>query len=152
MKVDNVYRCLGDFLLKHQTHSIPITTATNGNRSIGINPPTNGHRTSSTNEHQNSCVLNDKSIRPNMYDGKYDNYTRCRTGNNNITLVLKRDKRVLDFGFSISDRLYGTGVYVNKIRANGPAELEGTLIPCMRIYKVFSQEKKNQSHSFYFFR
>ncbi|CAF4552376.1 unnamed protein product, partial [Rotaria magnacalcarata] len=33
-------------------------------------------------------------------------------------------------------RLYGTGVYVNKIRPNGPAELEGTLVPCMRIYKV----------------
>jgi len=69
---------------------------------------------------------------------KYDN---CATSTNRplhdtITLILKRDKRVLDFGFSISDRLYGTGVYVNKIRPNGPAELEGTLMPCMRIYKV----------------
>jgi hypothetical protein len=77
-----------------------------------------------------------KSIRTNIYDAKYDNYTRCRSNMDTVTLVLKRDKRVLDFGFSISDRLYGTGVYVNKIRANGPAEAEGTLIPCMRIYKV----------------
>lgn len=69
-------------------------------------------------------------------DVKYDNYGRFRSITDSITLVLKRDKRILDFGFSISDRLYGTGVYVNKIRPNGPAELEGTLIPCMRIYKV----------------
>ena len=59
--------------------------------------------------------------------------------NNTITVLLKRDKRALDFGFSISDRLYGTGVYINKVRSNGPAELEGTLKACMRIYKVISQ-------------
>lgn len=83
------------------------------------------------------------SPQTNVYDGKYDNCTKLRSGIDTITLVLKRDKRVLDFGFSISDRLYGTGVYVNKIRANGPAELEGTLIPCMRIYKVnFKRRKK----------
>jgi len=107
----------GDFLLKHQTNS---------NRSIvRISPPTNDR------------LRPISSVRPNVYDEKYDNYTKYRKGIDTITLVLKRDKRVLDFGFSISDRLYGTGVYVNKIRANGPAELEGTLIPCMRIYKVF---------------
>jgi hypothetical protein len=81
-------------------------------------------------------ISNEKSIRTNIYDSKYDNYTRFRSGIDKVTLILKRDKRVLDFGFSISDRLYGTGVYVNKIRPNGPAESEGTLIPCMRIYKV----------------
>lgn len=53
-----------------------------------------------------------------------------------MTVVLHRDKRIHDFGFSISDRLYGTGVYINKIRANGPAELEGSLTPQMRIYQV----------------
>lgn len=74
----------------------------------------------------------------NLYDTKYDNYTTTnnRIKSDTITLKLQRDKRVLDFGFSISDRLYGTGVYVNKIRPNGPAELEGTLMPCMRIYQV----------------
>ena len=114
-------------------------------------PPTNGrpleairHSDSGDNLHSNerrfSSILNDKSLRTkiNYYDTKYDNCTttnhrpRCDT----ITLMLKRDKRVLDFGFSISDRLYGTGVYVNKIRPSGPAEIEGTLMPCMRIYKV----------------
>jgi hypothetical protein len=114
-------------------------------------PPTNGrpleairHSDSGDSIHGNersfSSILNEKPLRnnTNFYDTKYDN---CTTSTNRpkydtISLVLKRDKRVLDFGFSISDRLYGTGVYVNKIRPNGPAELEGTLMPCMRIYKV----------------
>ncbi|CAF1103509.1 unnamed protein product [Rotaria sordida] len=136
-----------DFLLKHQIHSIPITTL-NGNRPLVIFPSTCVYRTPPSNgrlresirhpdhERQSSCILNDKPIGTNIYDAKYDNYTKDRLTNDSITVILKRDKRVLDFGFSISDRLYGTGVYINKIRPNGPAELEGTLIPCMRIYKV----------------
>jgi len=144
----------------HQSHSIPITI--NSNRSMIVIPPLSGYRTPPTNgrpleairhsdsgdsihgnEREFSSILNNKSLRnnTNFYDTKYDN---CTTSTNRprydtITLILKRDKRILDFGFSISDRLYGTGVYVNKIRPNGPAELEGTLMPCMRIYKVCHQ-------------
>lgn len=117
-------------------------------------PPTNGrpleairHSDSGDsihgNERQFSTILNEKTLKnnnnnSNFYDTKYDNCTRPtnQPKYDTITLKLKRDKRILDFGFSISDRLYGTGVYVNKIRPNGPAELEGTLMPCMRIYKV----------------
>ena len=124
-----------------------VGTPTSGFRT----PPTNGRPleairhsdsgdSATGNEHQYSTVLNDKPMRSNgnHYDTKYDN---CSTSANRpkydtVTLVLKRDKRILDFGFSISDRLYGTGVYVNKIRPHGPAELEGTLMPCMRIYQV----------------
>ncbi|CAM4756839.1 unnamed protein product [Rotaria magnacalcarata] len=147
-----------DFVLKpHQTHSIPITI--HSSRSTVITTPNSGFRTPPTNgrpleairhsdsgdsvngnEHKFSTILNEKPLKNNIniYDTKYDN---CSTSKNRpkhdtITLILRRDKRVLDFGFSISDRLYGTGVYVNKIRPNGPAELEGTLVPCMRIYKV----------------
>lgn len=114
-------------------------------------PPTNGrpleairHSDSGDsihgNERQFSPLINEKSLRnnSNYYDTKYDNCTTStnRPRQDTITLTLKRDKRVLDFGFSISDRLYGTGVYVNKVRPNGPAELEGTLMPRMRIYRV----------------
>lgn len=147
----------GDFVLKpHQTHSIPITI--HSSRSTISATPTSGYRTPPTNgrpletirnsdsgdnvngnDHKFSSLINEKSSRnTNIYDTKYDNcgQTGNRPRQDTITLVLKRDKRALDFGFSISDRLYGTGVYVNKIRANGPAEMEGTLVPCMRIYKV----------------
>lgn len=123
-------------------------TTPNITRPMVIFPSMSGYRTSpshsrlresvrqSDNERSVPCIVNDKTIGTNIYDTKYDNYNRDRFINDTITVVLKRDKRVLDFGFSISDRLYGTGVYINKIRPNGPAELEGTLIPCMRIYKV----------------
>lgn len=153
-----LFLLLGDFVLKpHQTHSVPITI--HSNRSMSMVTPTAGFRTPPTNgrpleairhsdsgdsihgaDAQFSSVLNDKSSRTNVnfYDTKYDNCSSSasRPKYDTVTLVLNRDKRVLDFGFSISDRLYGTGVYVNKIRPNGPAELEGTLVPCMRIYKV----------------
>jgi hypothetical protein len=101
---------------------------------------------SPTNEQQRPIpsISNEKSHRMNSYD----NYARIRSSTDSITITLKRDKRILDFGFSISDRLYGTGVYVNKIRANGPAELEGTLIQCMRIYKVFPKEKRKKKRKF----
>jgi hypothetical protein len=166
MKFLNSLICLGDFILKsHQPHSVPITI--NSNRSMIVIPPSSGYRTPPTNgrpleairhsdsgdsihgnERQFSSILNEKSLRnnTNFYDTKYDNCTTTTTTTtknrpkyDTITLILKRDKRVLDFGFSISDRLYGTGVYVNKIRPAGPAELEGTLMPCMRIYKVCYQ-------------
>lgn len=84
-------------------------------------------------ERQFACILADPSVGS---DKNYDNHQRSRPNFDTVRVVLKRDKRFLDFGFSISDRLYGTGVYVNKIRPNGPAHQEGTLIPRMRIYKV----------------
>ncbi|CAF1324735.1 unnamed protein product [Adineta steineri] len=145
-QVPNPNTSLGDFVLKHRTHL--LAAAANSNRSVGIAPPASSYRTPPTNariresqrhpenERPTSCGINDKTNRASIYDAKYDNYARLRSTNDTLTLILKRDKRILDFGFSISDRLYGTGVYVNKIRPNGPAELEGTLIPCMRIYKV----------------
>jgi hypothetical protein len=131
----------------NSSRSLNIPTSSPGYRT----PPTNGrpleiirHSDSGdsipSNEHQFSSILNDKSLKnaSNLYDTKYDNciLSNNRLKSDTITLTLQRDKRVLDFGFSISDRLYGTGVYVNKIRPNGPAELEGTLVPCMRIYQV----------------
>ena len=148
----------GDFLLKSsQTHSVPVIVSST--RGVNIVPSSAGYRTPPTNgrpletirhsdsgdpvtitERQFSSGLNEKPLRnpANLYDTKYDN---CAVSSNRlkydtVTLILQRDKRVLDFGFSISDRLYGTGVYVNKIRPHGPAELEGTLMPCMRIYRV----------------
>ncbi|CAF0852285.1 unnamed protein product [Adineta ricciae] len=132
-----------DFVLKHRTHSMssvnhsrPLHMSSSTTGSYRTPPPTVSRLRHSDNDRSMTCGLTEKAMRTNIYDTKYDNYARYRTAIDTVTLILKRDKRVLDFGFSISDRLYGTGVYVNKIRPNGPAELEGTLIPCMRIYKV----------------
>lgn len=83
----------------------------------------------STTTHRSTLIIPDRRT-PTKHLQHFDT----------INVVLHRDKRILDFGFSISDRLYGTGVYINKIRPNGPAELEGTLIPQMRIYQVENEE------------
>jgi hypothetical protein len=128
------------------------TPPTNGRPLEAIRHSDSGDSTHG-NERQYSSVLNQKSIRNNSnhYDTKYDNCTTTinRPRYDTITLLLKRDKRILDFGFSISDRLYGTGVYVNKIRPNGPAELEGTLMACMRIYKVCDNPRGKTEFSFF---
>jgi hypothetical protein len=126
----------------HHTHTMPLTHS-NQHRSMIVAPLPLTDRTTlrslnnrNLDEHQFLCVLNDRSVRSNRLDMKYGNHIKTRLIQDTIAVVLKRDRRILDFGFSISDRLYGTGVYVNKVRSNGPAELEGTLKPCMRIYQV----------------
>lgn len=126
----------------HAIHRSMITLPiTSGHRT----PPSNGRMRSLEPERHISNILTEKPIGTNNYDTKYENYAKERLLNDTITVILKRDRRLLDFGFSISDRLYGTGVYINKIRPNGPAELEGTLIPCMRIYKVYIIQKKTST-------
>ncbi|CAF1078989.1 unnamed protein product [Didymodactylos carnosus] len=104
-----------DLVVNALVHS----TATSNSSNEITNRNTNNNNSNSNHHNPNSYIF--QHIRRDV-----------------LAVILKRDKRILDFGFSISDRLYGTGVYVNKIRPNGPAEHEGTLRPCMRIYKVNS--------------
>lgn len=42
-----------------------------------------------------------------------------------------------DYGFSVSDGLYVKGVYINRIRKGGPADIVGLLKPYDRIIQVF---------------
>lgn len=43
-----------------------------------------------------------------------------------------------DYGFSVSDGLYVKGVYINRIRKGGPADIVGLLRPYDRIIQVSS--------------
>ncbi|KAF4525915.1 hypothetical protein B566_EDAN014632 [Ephemera danica] len=52
------------------------------------------------------------------------------------TVTLRKDRVYEDFGFSLSDGLYERGVYVNRIRRGGPADLSGRLRPYDRILQV----------------
>lgn len=49
---------------------------------------------------------------------------------------LHKDKVYDDYGFSVSDGLYEKGVYINRIRSGGPADLTGLLKPFDRIIQV----------------
>lgn len=53
-----------------------------------------------------------------------------------IHVVLYKDKVYDDYGFSVSDGLYEKGVYINRIRSGGPADLSGSLKPFDRIIQV----------------
>lgn len=51
-------------------------------------------------------------------------------------VTLFKDKVYEDFGFSVSDGLYDKGVYVNRVRPGGPADMSGILKPFDRILQV----------------
>lgn len=51
-------------------------------------------------------------------------------------VTLYKDKVYDDYGFSISDGLYERGVYINRIRSGGPADIVGLLKPFDRIMQV----------------
>ncbi|XP_037932105.1 glutamate receptor-interacting protein 2-like, partial [Teleopsis dalmanni] len=57
-------------------------------------------------------------------------------------VTLYKDKVYDDYGFSVSDGLYERGVFINRIRTGGPADLCGMLKPFDRIMQV--NEMKTQ--------
>lgn len=57
-------------------------------------------------------------------------------------VTLYKDKVYDDYGFSLSDGLYERGVYINRIRSGGPADVVGLLKPFDRIVQVNNDETK----------
>lgn len=51
-------------------------------------------------------------------------------------ISLTKDKMYNDFGFSVSDGVQDKGVYINKIRTGGPADVSGNVKPFDRILQV----------------
>ncbi|XP_013134442.1 PREDICTED: glutamate receptor-interacting protein 2 isoform X2 [Papilio polytes] len=51
-------------------------------------------------------------------------------------VILYKDAIYDDYGFSVSDGLYERGVYINRIRQGGPADIVGLLRPYDRILQV----------------
>lgn len=73
------------------------------------------------------------------------NSSSSRSGSNNsdgqlktIHVTLYKDQVYDDYGFSVSDGLYERGVYINRIRSNGPADQVNVLKPYDRIIQVRS--------------
>lgn len=57
---------------------------------------------------------------------------KCQT----IHVTLLKDRVYDDYGFSLSDGLYEKGVYINRIRSGGPADVVQLLKPFDRILLV----------------
>ena len=53
-----------------------------------------------------------------------------------LQVTLQKDSVYEDFGFSVSDGLYERGVYVNRVRKGGPADVSSLLRPFDRILQV----------------
>uniref|UniRef100_A0A182NVG5 PDZ domain-containing protein n=1 Tax=Anopheles dirus TaxID=7168 RepID=A0A182NVG5_9DIPT len=53
-----------------------------------------------------------------------------------MQVTLFKDRVYDDYGFSVSDGLYERGVYINRIRSGGPADMAGLLRPFDRIVQV----------------
>ncbi|XP_035221591.1 glutamate receptor-interacting protein 2-like isoform X2 [Stegodyphus dumicola] len=53
-----------------------------------------------------------------------------------IKVTLFKDQVYEDFGFSLSDGKYESGVYINSIRPGGPADMSGLIKPLDRILQV----------------
>lgn len=53
-----------------------------------------------------------------------------------LNITLFKDKVYDDYGFSVSDGLYERGVFINRIRTGGPADIVGLLKPFDRIMQV----------------
>lgn len=60
-------------------------------------------------------------------------------------VTLFKDKVYDDYGFSVSDGLYERGVYINRIRSGGPADVVGLLKPFDRIMQVCLRCSRAQS-------
>lgn len=61
--------------------------------------------------------------------------SKCRS----FHVTLYKDTVYDDYGFSVSDGLYERGVYINRIRSGGPADVVGLLRPYDRIMQVSSK-------------
>lgn len=72
-------------------------------------------------------------------------------------VTLYKDTVYDDYGFSVSDGLYERGVFINRIRTGGPADVVGLLKPFDRIMQVIlalflNVLLYNKSHLFLFRR
>ena len=78
---------------------------------------------------------NNNSNNPKNYDNvNMPVENGCCDEEEKLELVISKDSKYNDFGFSISDSVYGQGIYINKIRADNSNE---NLKPFCKVFKVF---------------
>ncbi|XP_018579135.1 glutamate receptor-interacting protein 2 isoform X2 [Anoplophora glabripennis] len=86
-----------------------------------------------TMKYENSFAQSPNSFIDRL-PGTYSNESMLDNEIYHVTLY--KDSIYDDYGFSVSDGLYEKGVYVNRIRKGGPADIVGLLKPYDRIIQV----------------
>lgn len=89
-------------------------------------------RTAATTAQQQFNEAASATSASNSSIGSKDTATKFRT----FHVTLFKDTVYDDYGFSVSDGLYERGVFINRIRSGGPADVVGLLKPFDRIMQV----------------
>ncbi|XP_069674569.1 glutamate receptor-interacting protein 2 isoform X2 [Periplaneta americana] len=92
-----------------------------------------------------NIYMNTETSGSNVYGcGSYSHFTSGSQQLELYQVTLFKDPVYEDFGFSVSDGLYERGVYINRIRKGGPADLSTVLRPYDRILQV----NETRTHDF----
>ncbi|XP_045487569.1 glutamate receptor-interacting protein 2 isoform X1 [Pieris rapae] len=83
-----------------------------------------------------SFQFSNSPIYENDVPGLYSSDTLSPARGSVHHVILYKDAIYDDYGFSVSDGLYERGVYINRIRKGGPADIVGLLRPYDRILQV----------------
>ena len=139
--------------LRRQNSKTP-TNESNGQSNESTN---NGHSTRQSNgvseltiQESASATSSYEEDEPNPFNNNnnnnnnkqlnYDNFNlveaKSDEAEEKIEITISRDSRYKDFGFSISDNFFGSGILVNKIRTGSPAEQNSHMKPFTQIFKV----------------
>lgn len=112
----------------------------------GITSSFDDDSTHSTSTQKSDSTL--QSINNNNNDNnsttKKVNYDNFKVSENNsdsdveerVEVTITKDSRFKDFGFSISDNFFGSGILVNKVRGGSPAEESSYMKPFTQIFKI----------------
>ena len=124
-------------------------TPTNESNAQSNENNNNGHSTRQSNgvseltiQESNSATSSYEEAEPNSFSKQlnYDNFNLVEAKSDEpeekIEVTISRDARYKDFGFSISDNFFGSGILINKIRTGSPAEQNSHLKPFTQIFKV----------------
>lgn len=95
--------------------------------------PLPNYNFTNTMKYENSFAQSPNSFIDRL-PGTYSNESMLDNEIYHVTLY--KDSIYDDYGFSVSDGLYEKGVYVNRIRKGGPADIVGLLKPYDRIIQV----------------
>lgn len=87
-----------------------------------------------SNKYESSNYLQSQHSFTDRLQGTYSHESILENEIYHVTLY--KDSIYDDYGFSVSDGLYERGVYVNRIRKGGPADIVGLLKPYDRIIQV----------------
>lgn len=129
-------------------NEIKTNGSSNGNAnselSIGENDRDNHLEASQAQQGYNlknydNLNVNNKQSNNHLNDDVCDrvnNYAASSSDDDKIEIIISRDDRFNDFGFTLAKSMHGIGIFVEKIRIGSPAENNLYFKPNTKLFKV----------------